>query len=148
MQVVKSYTQAVMEEAAGGRSHYDWHFCKYSHAHHHRHLTDYGNAQCCYIILLVLLNVSCYYATNEFHPDLLDDILSDPGEVQERILGSKIVVGSNQAYLLTLWGVKACLLMLYHTMTKDTRSAIFVKHKLSAVGGAGVVAVHGRRCAR
>jgi hypothetical protein len=83
--------------------------------------------QCCYIILLVLLNISSHYATNEFHPDLLESILADPEEVRERIFGSKIVVGSNQAYLMTLWGVKACLLMLYNQMTKDTRNNVFVK---------------------
>lgn len=71
--------------------------------------------------------MSCHYATNEFHPDLLDSILADPKEVQERIFGSKIVVGSNQSYLMTLWGVKACLLMLYYQMTKDTRNNLFVK---------------------
>jgi hypothetical protein len=71
--------------------------------------------------------VSCVYGTNEFHPDLLESILKDPEDVAKRIIGSKIVVGSNQAYLLTLWGVKACLLMLYFNMTKDTRTNIFVK---------------------
>ena len=75
----------------------------------------------------MLLNVSCHYATNEFHPDLLKSIMADPKEVQERIYGSKIVVGLNQAYLMTLWGVKACLLILYYNMTRDTRTNFFVK---------------------
>lgn len=77
--------------------------------------------------MLVVLNVSSIYGTNEFSPDQLSSILQDPDDVAKRIIGSKIVVGSNQAYLLTLWGVKACLLMLYNMMTKDTRTNIFVK---------------------
>jgi hypothetical protein len=45
-------------------------------------------------------------------PSELAAVLADPEEVANRIYGSKIAVGSNQFYLLTLWGVKACLLML------------------------------------
>lgn len=66
----------------------------------------------CYIALLCLINVSEHFDTNEYLPHQEAAILSSPAEVEQRIYGSKIVVGSNQAYLMTLWGVKACLLML------------------------------------
>ncbi|KIV99614.1 uncharacterized protein PV09_08789 [Verruconis gallopava] len=82
---------------------------------------------CCYVVLLVLLNYSCHYSTNEYPPEQLEGILNDPREVQDRIYGSKIVVGLNQAYLVTLWGVKACLLMLYYNMTRDTANNIWVR---------------------
>lgn len=42
----------------------------------------------------------------------LPAVLADPKETADRIFGSKIVVGTNQCYLLCLWGVKASLLML------------------------------------
>jgi hypothetical protein len=45
-------------------------------------------------------------------PSELAAVLADPKEIANRVYGSKIVVGSNQSYLLTLWGVKACLLTL------------------------------------
>ncbi|KAF2674698.1 hypothetical protein BT63DRAFT_408859 [Microthyrium microscopicum] len=80
-----------------------------------------------YTSLLILLQFSSRYATNEFHPGELDGILANPQDVKDRIYGSKIVVGSNQAYLLTLWGVKACLLMLYYRMTRDTVNHTYVK---------------------
>lgn len=68
--------------------------------------------QCCYTTLLVLLQFSCRYATNELDPSELSAVLANPQEVRDRIFGSKIVIGTNQCYLLTLWGVKACLLTL------------------------------------
>jgi hypothetical protein len=50
-------------------------------------------------------------------PAELPAVLADYKEVADRIFGSKIAVAANQCYLLTLWGVKACLLMLYYQMT-------------------------------
>ncbi|KIW00495.1 uncharacterized protein PV09_08016 [Verruconis gallopava] len=82
---------------------------------------------CCYVTLLTLINVSEHYATNEYLPFEADAILANPEEIRQRIYGSKIVVGSNQAYLLTLWGVKTCLLMLYHGLTFGTRGNLYVK---------------------
>jgi hypothetical protein len=58
------------------------------------------------------LQFSSRYATNQLDAADLPAVLADPKEVADRIYGSKIVVGSNQSYLLTLWGVKACLLTL------------------------------------
>lgn len=68
--------------------------------------------QCSYTSLLILLQFSVRYSTNEIEPADIPAVLADPKQVANRIYGSKIVVGSNQAYLLTLWGVKACLLTL------------------------------------
>jgi hypothetical protein len=58
------------------------------------------------------LQFSARYATNEMNPSEVPGVLADPKDVADRIFGSKIVVGTNQCYLLTLWGVKASLLML------------------------------------
>ena len=70
------------------------------------------NSQSAYTTLLVLLQFSVRFATNELHPDQLSAVLANPKDVSDRIFGSKIVVGTNQCYLLTLWGSKACLLTL------------------------------------
>jgi hypothetical protein len=70
------------------------------------------HSKCVYTALLVVLQISCRYATNELDPAELPAVLADPHEVARRVYGSKITVVSNQCYLLTLWGVKACLLML------------------------------------
>ncbi|KAF2097798.1 hypothetical protein NA57DRAFT_13344, partial [Rhizodiscina lignyota] len=82
---------------------------------------------CFYTTLLVLLQFSSRYATNEVDPSELPTILADPKEVADRVYGSKIVVGSNQCYLLTLWGVKGCLLTLYYQLTLNSRHNLFVK---------------------
>ncbi|OCK79055.1 hypothetical protein K432DRAFT_300664 [Lepidopterella palustris CBS 459.81] len=75
---------------------------------------------CCYTALLVLLEESGRYGTNEVLPDQLAAVLADPKQVAKRIHGSKIVVGSNQCYLMTLWGVKTCLLTLYRRTPQNT----------------------------
>ncbi|KAE9970528.1 hypothetical protein EG328_006180 [Venturia inaequalis] len=80
-----------------------------------------------YTTLLVLLQLSGRYATNQIQPSQLASILADPQQIANRIIGSKIVVASNQCYLLTLWGVKACLLTLYYNMTLDTPHHLLVK---------------------
>jgi hypothetical protein len=74
--------------------------------------SSFADFQCFYTSLLILLQFSVRYATNEINPSDIPTVLADPKQVSDRIYGSKIVVGSNQAYLLTLWGVKACLLTL------------------------------------
>ncbi|KAJ9604334.1 hypothetical protein H2200_011168 [Cladophialophora chaetospira] len=82
----------------------------------------------CYTTLLVLLQFSSRYATNELLAAELPAVLADPQQVQNRIFGSKIVVGTNQCYLLTLWGVKACVLTLYYQITlNSSRNNLYVK---------------------
>ncbi|KAH7327470.1 hypothetical protein BKA65DRAFT_435157 [Rhexocercosporidium sp. MPI-PUGE-AT-0058] len=64
---------------------------------------------CCYSCLLVLVNVSAHYQTNLYPMEDEARILSDPAEIQDRILGSKIVVALEQCMLLVTWGVKICV---------------------------------------
>ncbi|KAF2421182.1 hypothetical protein EJ08DRAFT_738253 [Tothia fuscella] len=82
---------------------------------------------CCYTALLLLIQGSGYYGTNEMDRSMFASVLADPVEVSRRVYGSKLVVGSNQMYLLTLWGVKACLLALYYSMTRLTSHNTIVK---------------------
>lgn len=77
--------------------------------------------------MLVLIQISSRHATNLMDPADYDKVLSDPEEVQSRIYGSKIVIGLEQCMLFSTWGVKTCLLLLYHKMTSGVRQNLFVK---------------------
>lgn len=77
--------------------------------------------------MLVLIQISSRHATNLMDPAEYDKVLSDPEEVQSRIYGSKIVIGLEQCMLFSTWGVKTCLLLLYHKMTLGVRQNLFVK---------------------
>lgn len=70
-----------------------------------------------YTGLLIFINVSAHYATNLFPPNQLEEIMADPQDVKDRILGSKIVIPLEQCMLASTWGVKACLLIFLYRMT-------------------------------
>jgi len=40
-----------------------------------------------------------------------------PEEIKERIYGSKLVLVVEQMQILTIWLIKACLLIMYNRMT-------------------------------
>lgn len=54
-------------------------------------------------------------------------VLSDPKQVKDRVLGSKIVIGLEQCMLFSTWGVKICMLMLYWRITQNLRSNLYIK---------------------
>ncbi|PWY88142.1 UbiD family decarboxylase [Aspergillus heteromorphus CBS 117.55] len=68
-----------------------------------------------YILLTVFLIEVAKHGTNEIPPDQFGDI--DPSSIPDRITGSKLVIVVEQMWLATIWGCKACLLLLYSTMT-------------------------------
>ncbi|KAJ5446622.1 hypothetical protein N7445_001443 [Penicillium cf. griseofulvum] len=55
-----------------------------------------------YTSLLILIQISAKYATNLMDPSEYDAVLSDPKQVHERILGSKIVIALEQCMLFSL----------------------------------------------
>ncbi|KAJ5407666.1 hypothetical protein N7509_001549 [Penicillium cosmopolitanum] len=57
-----------------------------------------------YTSLLVLIQVSAKYATNLMDPGEVEQILADPKQVHDRILGSKIVIALEQCMLFSTWG--------------------------------------------
>ncbi|KAL4803243.1 hypothetical protein BDV18DRAFT_145446 [Aspergillus unguis] len=85
------------------------------------------NQQLIYTTLLILIQVSAKYATNLFPASELDSILSNPTDIQNRIYGSKIVIGLEQCMLLSTWGVKTCLVTLYWKLTKRLPWHLFVQ---------------------
>ncbi|CAG8098526.1 unnamed protein product [Penicillium olsonii] len=80
-----------------------------------------------YTTLLVLIQISARYATNLMDPKDYDQVLSDPKQVSDRIYGSKIVIGLEQCMLISTWGVKTCMLMLYWRITQNLKSNLYIK---------------------
>lgn len=80
-----------------------------------------------YTTLLVLIQISSRYATNLMDPKDYDEVLADPKQVQDRIFGSKIVIGLEQCMLFSTWGVKTCMLILYWRITQNLRSNLYIK---------------------
>ncbi|KAJ5748764.1 uncharacterized protein N7511_010460 [Penicillium nucicola] len=80
-----------------------------------------------YTTLLVLIQISARYATNLMDPKDYDAVLKDPKQVSDRIYGSKIVIGLEQCMLISTWGVKTCMLMLYWRITQNLRSNLYIK---------------------
>lgn len=80
-----------------------------------------------YTTLLVLIQISARYATNLMDPKDYDQVLADPKQVSDRIYGSKIVIGLEQCMLISTWGVKTCMLMLYWRITQNLKSNLYIK---------------------
>ncbi|CAG8330779.1 unnamed protein product [Penicillium nalgiovense] len=80
-----------------------------------------------YTTMLVLIQISARYATNLMDPKDYDAVLADPKQVSDRIYGSKIVIGLEQCMLISTWGVKACMLMLYWRITQNLKSNFYIK---------------------
>lgn len=93
-----------------------------------------------YTSLLVLIQVSAKYATNLMDPSDYDEVLSDPQQVHDRIIGSKVVIALEQCMLMSTWGVKVCMLILYWRITKNLPSNLLVKI-LSAYVAVGFVVI-------
>ncbi|PYH47304.1 uncharacterized protein BP01DRAFT_335708 [Aspergillus saccharolyticus JOP 1030-1] len=80
-----------------------------------------GRMQLIYTSMLVLIQVSARYATNLVDPAQYEEILSNPQEVNDRIFGSKIVIGLEQCMLFSTWGVKICMLTMFWRLTHNVR---------------------------
>ncbi|KAJ5514328.1 hypothetical protein N7463_003880 [Penicillium fimorum] len=80
-----------------------------------------------YTTMLVLIQISARYATNLMDPKDYDKVLADPKQVSDRVYGSKIVIGLEQCMLISTWGVKTCMLMLYWRITQNLKSNLYIK---------------------
>lgn len=56
-----------------------------------------------------------------------DRVLANPQEVEDRIFGSKVVIGLEQCMLFSTWGVKVCMLTMFWRLTKNLRLHVYVK---------------------
>jgi hypothetical protein len=60
--------------------------------------------------MITLINVIGYYDTNDFPKEQLESILANPEEVRSRIIGSIRFIPLEQCMLLSIWGIKICVL--------------------------------------
>lgn len=67
--------------------------------------------------MLGLINASGRFATNLFPEEQLESILADPEDVRSRIIGSILVIPLEQCMLLTIWGIKICLIGFIYRLT-------------------------------
>ena len=67
-------------------------------------------------ILMSLLHIIVYTRSNLIAPG--EDVSTfSSEEIRERIYGSKLTIVSEQMQILTIWLLKACMLIMYGRMT-------------------------------
>ncbi|KAI9734919.1 MAG: hypothetical protein M1834_001999 [Cirrosporium novae-zelandiae] len=78
-----------------------------------------------YSILVPTLNVVEHVDTNLMTPDELASLT--PQSVKDRTYGSKMVLVVEQSMIMTVWGCKGCLLLMYSKITLALRQHLAVK---------------------
>ncbi|KAF5027091.1 hypothetical protein F66182_803 [Fusarium sp. NRRL 66182] len=78
-----------------------------------------------YTALLAIVSVLIRTPTNLINPD--DHIVLTPEDIKLREHGSKLVLVTEHAQMLTIWGVKGCLLFMYSRLTMSLRQNFLVK---------------------
>ncbi|RAL16020.1 uncharacterized protein BO97DRAFT_459082 [Aspergillus homomorphus CBS 101889] len=94
-----------------------------------------------YTTLLVLIIISSRYASNLVDPAQYDEILANPQEVRDRILGSKIVIGLEQCMLFSTWGVKICMLTMFWRLTHNLRQLRIYVNAIAVFIAVGFVVI-------
>ena len=76
---------------------------------------------------MVLVNVAANFNTNLYPPEEEAEILANPADVHNRILGSKIVIALEQCMMTSTWGVKLCIwtFLLRLTYVSSPGTAVF-----------------------
>ncbi|KAM0244712.1 hypothetical protein ACHAP5_006055 [Fusarium lateritium] len=78
-----------------------------------------------YTALLAIVSVLTRTPTNLINPD--DHIVLTPEDIKTREFGSKLVLVTEHMQMITLWGVKGCLLFMYSRLTLSLKQNVFVK---------------------
>ncbi|KAF2186331.1 hypothetical protein K469DRAFT_706991 [Zopfia rhizophila CBS 207.26] len=86
----------------------------------------------CYVVLVVMANIEAKSQSNLLPPGFDIHELT-PKEISGREYGSKIVVVVEQMQIAVIWACKACLLILYHRLTRMVASKENTAIKLLAV---------------
>lgn len=63
-----------------------------------------------------MVKILTYTPTNLIDPAGDDVVLTDEN-IKKRQYGSKLVIVTEQTQILTLWAIKACLLVMYSRLT-------------------------------
>ncbi|PNP84321.1 hypothetical protein FNYG_02346 [Fusarium nygamai] len=78
-----------------------------------------------YTALLAIVSVLTRTPTNLINPD--DHIVLTPEDIKRREYGSKLVLVTEHMQMITLWGVKGCLLFMYGRLTMSLKQNFLVK---------------------
>ncbi|KAH6673931.1 hypothetical protein F5X68DRAFT_40837 [Plectosphaerella plurivora] len=76
-------------------------------------------------VLIASMNIIAVTSSNLIDPS--QEVILTPDSIKEREFGSKMVLVVEQMQILTIWAVKACLLLLYNRLTMSLRQNIAVK---------------------
>ncbi|KAI9154690.1 hypothetical protein HJFPF1_07247 [Paramyrothecium foliicola] len=82
-------------------------------------------AMVCDTVLIVSINIISHTSSNLIDPN--EHVEFTPENVEERVFGSKMVLVSEQMQIITIWTVKACLLLMYNRLTMSLRQNVAVK---------------------
>ena len=69
-----------------------------------------------YTVMLVVINIVAHTSSNLLEPGS-DLATMSQSERNERVFGSKLILVVEQMQCVTIWLVKACLIILYHRLT-------------------------------
>lgn len=69
-----------------------------------------------------MTNIVSHTSSNLIDPN--DHAALTPENIKERVFGSKMVLVSEQMQILTIWTVKACLLIMYNRLTYGARLSV------------------------
>jgi len=78
-----------------------------------------------YTTLVAVMNIVAHYDSNLMLPE--DIPLLTPESIRHRIFGSKLVLVVEQSMIMTTWGCKICLLLMYNKLTFGLKQQLAVK---------------------
>lgn len=93
---------------------------------------------CFYTTLTVTLNIVEHTSSNLLPPGY-DIAHMTKQDIAERTLGSKLILVVENCQIVTVWGAKTCLLIMYLRLTSLRRENIVIKVLLAYVGVTFVV---------
>ncbi|UNI22954.1 hypothetical protein JDV02_008797 [Purpureocillium takamizusanense] len=76
-------------------------------------------------VLIVCMNIISNTNSNLIDPN--QPATFTPEDIKQRTFGSKMVLVSEQMQILTIWTIKACLLLMYHRLTLSLKGNLIVK---------------------
>ncbi|KND91021.1 hypothetical protein TOPH_04420 [Tolypocladium ophioglossoides CBS 100239] len=76
-------------------------------------------------VLIVCMNIISHTNSNLIDPEHPTSL--SPEDIEQRVFGSKIVLVTEQMQLLTIWLVKACLLLMYYRLPMSLKANLAVK---------------------
>ncbi|KAH7304067.1 hypothetical protein B0I35DRAFT_484739 [Stachybotrys elegans] len=82
-------------------------------------------AMVCDTVLMVSINIVATTSSNLIDPN--DHAELTPENIKTREFGSKMVLVTEQMQIITIWTVKACLLLMYNRLTMSLRQNLAVK---------------------